>query len=133
MQVWPYYMKTRGKRPPRQFLLYTIALCAPLQERLKNASLVAEVEATGNFSYACDRTHGPGYLLLGDAYTFIDPVFSSGVLLAMNSAFMGAEVVDTFLRRPRRLGRIRLFRQGAETRTPGVLVVYLPGNQPDDA
>ena len=52
------------------------------------------VEATGNFSYACDRTHGPGYLLLGDAYAFIDPVFSSGVLLAMNSAFVGAEAVD---------------------------------------
>ncbi|MEP6943818.1 MAG: hydroxylase, partial [Betaproteobacteria bacterium] len=57
-------------------------------------------EATGNFSYACDRTHGPGYLLIGDAYTFIDPVFSSGVLLAMNSAFMSAEVVNTVLRRP---------------------------------
>ena len=97
---WPYYMKSRGKRSPQQFLLDTIAMCPSLHERLKDARLVSEVYATGNFSYACDRTHGPGYLLLGDAYTFIDPVFSSGVLLAMNSAFMGAEAVDTFLRRP---------------------------------
>ncbi len=97
---WPYYMKTRGKRSPQQFFLDTIAMCPSLQERLKDARLVSEVEATGNFSYACDRTHGSGYLLLGDAYTFIDPVFSSGVLLAMNSAFIGAEAVDTFLRRP---------------------------------
>ena len=97
---WPYFMKTRGKRSPQQFLLDTIAMCPLLHERLKNASLISEVEATGNFSYACDRTHGPRYLLLGDAYTFIDPVFSSGVLLAMNSAFVGVEAIDTFLRRP---------------------------------
>ena len=97
---WPYYMKTRSKRSPEQFLLDTIALCPSLQERLKNARLVSDVTATGNFSYACDRTHGPGYLLIGDAYTFIDPVFSSGVLLAMNSAFVGTEAVDAFLRRP---------------------------------
>lgn len=38
--------------------------------------------------------------MLGDAYAFIDPVFSSGVMLAMNSAFIGAETVDTVLRRP---------------------------------
>ena len=98
--TWPYYMKTRGKRSPQQFLLDTIAMCPSLHDRLKDASLVSEVEATGNFSYACDRTHGPGYLLLGDAYAFIDPVFSSGVMLAMNSAFIGAEAVDTILRCP---------------------------------
>jgi flavin-dependent dehydrogenase len=97
---WPYYMNTRGERSPEQFFLDTIALCPELQERLENAKLVSGVEATGNFSYACDRTNGPGYLLLGDAYAFIDPVFSSGVMLAMNSAFMGAETVDTCLRRP---------------------------------
>jgi len=98
---WPYYMKTRGKRSPQQFFFDTIALCPALDERLRNARIVSEVEATGNFSYACDRTHGPGYLLLGDAYTFIDPVFSSGVLLAMNSAFIGTEAVDALLRRPK--------------------------------
>ena len=48
----------------------------------------------------CDRTHGSNYLLLGDAYTFIDPVFSSGVMLAMHSAFIGADAVDTCLRHP---------------------------------
>jgi len=98
--VWPYYMKTRGKRSPQEFFFDTIAMCPQLQLRLKDASIVSPVEATGNFSYTCDRTHGPGYLLLGDAYAFIDPVFSSGVMLAMNSAFAGAEVVDTILRRP---------------------------------
>ncbi len=98
--TWPYYMKTRGGRPLDAFLLDTIALCPPLAERLAEARIVSPAEATGNFSYVSDRTHGPGYLLLGDAYAFIDPVFSSGVMLAMNSAFVGADTVDTCLRDP---------------------------------
>lgn len=114
--AWPYYMKSRSK-PVNEFLMDTIALCPALAARLAGAERVSEAEATGNYSYACDRTHGPGYLLLGDAYAFIDPVFSSGVMLAMNSAFLGAEAVDACLRRPaearRALARFdRLVRRG---------------------
>jgi len=98
--TWTYYLKTRNKKPLEQFFLETIALCAPLNERLQHARLASPVEATGNFSYVCDHTHGSNYLLLGDAYTFIDPVFSSGVMLAMHSAFVGADTVDTCLRHP---------------------------------
>ena len=98
--VWPYYLKTRGKKSLDVFFQDTIALCKPLGMLLKNAHLVSPVEATGNFSYECNHTHGKNYLLLGDAYTFIDPVFSSGVMLAMQSAFVGAETVDVCLRNP---------------------------------
>ena len=99
--TWPYYLKTRGKKPLDVFFKETIALCPQLVERLEPAQLESAVEATGNFSYECDRTHGDNYLLLGDAYTFIDPVFSSGVMLAMQSAFIGADAVDTCLRDPK--------------------------------
>lgn len=99
--VWPYYMKNRGL-PVREYFLETIAQCAPLAERLAGAELVSEVEATGNFSYSTDRSHGRNFLLLGDAYAFIDPVFSSGVWLAMNSAVAGSAAVDTCLREPKK-------------------------------
>jgi flavin-dependent dehydrogenase len=99
--TWPYYLKTR-KKPLAEFLMDTIALCPGLAERLEGAELASDAEATGNYSYTCDRTHGASYLLLGDAYTFIDPVFSSGVMLAMNSAFAGADTVDCCLRQPER-------------------------------
>lgn len=97
--VWPHYLKSRSK-PVRDFFLDTIAMCPALAERLAEATLSSEVEATGNFAYACDRTHGPNYLLIGDAFGFIDPVFSSGVMLAMQGGFVGAETVDTCLREP---------------------------------
>ncbi|MDP3538220.1 MAG: NAD(P)/FAD-dependent oxidoreductase [Azonexus sp.] len=100
MVTWPYYMKTIGERNIEQFLMDGIAMCPALSERMKEAILVNKVEATGNFSYVSERNHGSNYLLLGDAYAFIDPVFSSGVLLAMNSGVLGAEAIDTCLRTP---------------------------------
>jgi len=102
--VWPHYLRSRAK-PLNEFLADTIALCPALAERLAGAERVTDVEAAGNYSYVCDRTHGPGYLLLGDAYAFIDPVFSTGVLLAMESAVAGADAVEACLRRPREAAR----------------------------
>ncbi len=99
---WPYYLKTRAKeRSLDDFFLDTIALCPPLAKRLAEARLLAGVEATGNYSYATTHAQGPGYLLLGDAYAFVDPVFSSGVFLAMNSAFVGADLVAARLSDPK--------------------------------
>ena len=97
---WPYYMKTR-KTDPDQFLLDTIALCPALAERLSDAKLASPVTATGNYSYSATRTAGENYLMLGDAFAFVDPVFSSGVFLAMNSAFVGADTIATCLDDPR--------------------------------
>ncbi|MFT3760268.1 NAD(P)/FAD-dependent oxidoreductase [Thauera sp.] len=104
MVTWPYFMKTRGSRNLEQFLRDGIASCPPLAERLEGAELVHAVEGTGNFSYAAGRNHGPNYLMLGDAYAFVDPVFSSGVWLAMNSGLMASETIDTCLREPARAG-----------------------------
>jgi len=102
--VWPHYLKRRDK-PVKEFFLDTIAMCPALAERLAHATLASEVEATGNFSYSCERTHGPNWLLIGDAFAFIDPVFSSGVMLAMQGGFVGAETVNTCLREPARAAR----------------------------
>ena len=101
--VWPNYLKTRNG-PVQDFFLATIALCAPLAERLRAASLSSQVEATGNYSYECERSHGRNYFLIGDAFTFIDPVFSSGVMLAMNGAKAAAEAIHISRSEPKRAG-----------------------------
>jgi flavin-dependent dehydrogenase len=101
---WPYYMKSR-KVSPERFLLDTIAMCPKLADRLQDAKLVSPVTATGNYSYAAERTAGRNYIMVGDAYAFIDPVFSSGVYFAMHGAFEGAETVETCLDRPREAAR----------------------------
>ncbi|MGQ0578721.1 MAG: NAD(P)/FAD-dependent oxidoreductase [Betaproteobacteria bacterium] len=96
---WPYYMRTR-KTDPARFLLDTIALCPALAQRLRDATLTTGATATGNYSYYSERMYGDRHIMLGDAFAFVDPVFSSGVMLAMNSAFVGADAVDASLRDP---------------------------------
>ncbi|HWI11255.1 MAG TPA: tryptophan 7-halogenase, partial [Burkholderiaceae bacterium] len=99
---WPYYLKSRNKRPLPEFFRDTIALCPELEKRLAGAVLVDDaVYATGNYAYSSTHCSGARYLMLGDAYAFIDPVFSSGVYLAMQSGFEGADAVETALDRPR--------------------------------
>ncbi len=99
--VWPHYLKQRARGTSIEaFFLETIALCPALADRLAGAELVTDVEATGNFSYSGDITYGRNFVLLGDAFAFIDPVFSTGVMLAMQSAFIGARAIDTCLRDP---------------------------------
>ncbi len=97
---WPHYLKARSK-PVDDFLADTIALCPALAERVAVAERVSEVYATGNYSYSSSMSSGERYLMLGDAYAFIDPVFSSGVYLAMQSGFAGVDVVETTLDRPK--------------------------------
>lgn len=83
-------------------------MCPELADRLRNATLVDDaVHATGNFAYAGTHATGDRYLMLGDAFTFIDPMFSSGVFLAMQSAFDGVEVVAAALDRPAELPAAR--------------------------
>ncbi|MEO5696599.1 MAG: NAD(P)/FAD-dependent oxidoreductase [Burkholderiaceae bacterium] len=104
---WPQYLKSR-KKPLPEFFRDTIAMCPELARRLANADLVGnEVHATSNYSYSSTHGSGERYLLLGDAYAFIDPVFSSGVYLAMQSGFEGADVVRTTLDSPHQAAAAR--------------------------
>jgi flavin-dependent dehydrogenase len=100
---WPYYLKSRAKPLP-EFFDDTIALCPPLAARLQRASRVDQVHAAGNYSYSSTAAHGAAAeascLLAGDAFAFVDPVFSSGVFLAMSSAFMAAEAAAVCLDSP---------------------------------
>ena len=105
---WPYYLKSRHKKPLAEFFRDTIALCPELERRLASAALVDDaVYATGNYAYSSTHCSGERYLMLGDAYAFIDPVFSSGVYLAMQSGFEGADTVEIALDRPREYASAR--------------------------
>ncbi|HTS53693.1 MAG TPA: NAD(P)/FAD-dependent oxidoreductase [Burkholderiales bacterium] len=95
----PEYLKQR-KNSPAEYLLQTLALGHPeMRHRMRNATLIGnEARATGNYSYQSARMRGERYIMVGDAYAFVDPIFSSGVLLGMNSGVRGADAVDAWLR-----------------------------------
>ncbi|MDH5407040.1 MAG: tryptophan 7-halogenase [Gammaproteobacteria bacterium] len=96
---WPYYLNSRTVEV-EQFLWDTINSNPLVAARMNNAKLISPVTATGNFSYRAERMAGDGYIMVGDAFAFVDPVFSSGVLLAMNGAVAASEIVDQILRKP---------------------------------
>jgi flavin-dependent dehydrogenase len=96
----PDYLKQRRGRGV-EFLRATLQLNAALWRRLEHAELIGDqVHVTGNYSYDSRQIGGPGWVLIGDAFAFIDPVFSSGVYLAMCSAEQAAQAVETALREP---------------------------------
>ncbi|MGC8540154.1 MAG: NAD(P)/FAD-dependent oxidoreductase [Phycisphaerae bacterium] len=70
-----------------------------LYDRLSKATALAAYRPISDYSYHCDPKIGLHHVLIGDAAGFLDPIFSSGVHLAITSAARAAEGVDALLRR----------------------------------
>ncbi|MBM2854913.1 MAG: hydroxylase, partial [Steroidobacteraceae bacterium] len=70
------------------------------RERMAGSEIIGNLHATGNYSYTCGRLTGPRWIMAGDAGAFVDPIFSTGVFLAMRSAEHAAKLVDRVLREP---------------------------------
>jgi flavin-dependent dehydrogenase len=79
------------------FFARAVAASPSVAERMTNAEQIRPLIATANYSYDSRRYVGDGYILIGDAAAFIDPLFSSGVMMAMSSAALGAGAVHAWL------------------------------------
>jgi flavin-dependent dehydrogenase len=67
--------------------------CPALRERLADAEQVAQVGVLRDFSYISKQIAGEGWVLAGDAFGFLDPVYSTGVFLALKSAELAADSI----------------------------------------
>ena len=67
--------------------------CPAAKERVAVGKQVAEFFATKDYSYRASRAAGHGWVLVGDAFGFLDPLYSSGVLLALKSGQLAADAV----------------------------------------
>ena len=72
--------------------------CPALQSRLANATRHTDYFTTKDFSYCSSQGAGPGWVLIGDAFGFIDPVYSSGVYLALKSGEFAADAIHEALK-----------------------------------
>ncbi|MGE0322202.1 MAG: NAD(P)/FAD-dependent oxidoreductase [Polyangiaceae bacterium] len=91
-----------GARADEAYFDRQLAASSYLAERFAGAERVAPVRGASDYSYACRELVGDGWMLVGDAAAFIDPVFSTGVHLAALSGFRAAEIASPALgRRPR--------------------------------
>ena len=72
--------------------------CPWLMKRLENSRMTGRIRGMNQLAYVNRKTSGDGWVMLGDARAFLDPIYSSGMLLALASAHMAAERIDHGLR-----------------------------------
>lgn len=94
--AWMRAHRAKESDPPA---LFDAALReAPVAARmLEGSERLFAPRATADFSFQVSRMHGDGWLALGDASGFIDPLFSTGAHLAMSGALLGADAIDAAL------------------------------------
>jgi len=91
-----YLYKGRGKDFAK-ILEEEIEKCESCRRRVAGATRVDKIYSILDYSYRSKQCAGDGFILIGDAYGFLDPIYSSGVLLALKMAELAADAIhDAF-------------------------------------
>ena len=75
-----------------------VSRCAPLADRLSAAERFGPVRGSRHMAYLNRQTCGDGWVMIGDARAFLDPIYSSGLYLALGSAELAAGCIDKALK-----------------------------------
>ncbi len=86
-----YLFKNRGSY--EQVYREEVEACAAVKKRIAPGRRAAGYFATKDYSYRATRVAGDGWVMVGDAWGFLDPLYSSGVLLALRSGEMAADAI----------------------------------------
>jgi len=81
----------KGRNGPAEVFQEELENCPTLGDWLSGSQPVNEVSVAKEFSYTTDRAAGDGWVLVGDAWGFIDPIYSSGVYFALKSGELAAD------------------------------------------
>jgi FADH2 O2-dependent halogenase len=84
----------QSKRDLEGYFNHYVAQNAGLKQALSNARRINDFKSEGDYSYSMEKFVGNGYMLIGDASRFVDPIFSSGVSIALYSAKYGSELIQ---------------------------------------
>jgi flavin-dependent dehydrogenase len=91
--VAPFDHLFKGRNGHEQTYHDEVTGTAAVTERLAKAERVSGFFATRDYSYRSTAVAGDGWVLVGDAFGFLDPLYSSGVLLALRSGEMAADAI----------------------------------------
>jgi flavin-dependent dehydrogenase len=90
---YDYLFKERENRDHETIYKEEVARCPGLQPRLAGAKRADQFYVAKEYTYRSQRASGDGWVLVGDAFGFLDPLYSSGVLLALKSGQLAADAV----------------------------------------
>jgi flavin-dependent dehydrogenase len=96
----------KSKLSAEDFLEQALAEQPIISKRMANARRASQVYVEADFSYRSASLYGDRWLLAGDAAGFIDPIFSSGVFLAVFSGELAADALDEVLDHPQKAKRL---------------------------
>ncbi|MDE0637587.1 MAG: NAD(P)/FAD-dependent oxidoreductase [Candidatus Poribacteria bacterium] len=82
-----------GKLNAQKIFDEELEKCHPLKQRLEGAKQLFPIQTTKDFSYRASRIAGQNWVLIGDAFGFLDPVYSTGLFLALKSGEMAADAI----------------------------------------
>ena len=85
---------------PQAFFDQQAAACGEIRRRLldaRGARQVLPIQVLRDFSYRSSQIAGDGWVLVGDAFGFLDPIYSSGVFLALQSGALAADSINAAL------------------------------------
>jgi flavin-dependent dehydrogenase len=91
--AYDYLFKNRPGKDYETIYFEEVARCPGVQARIANATRADEFRAAKEYSYRSKRAAGDGWVLVGDAFGFLDPLYSSGVLLALKSGSLAADAL----------------------------------------
>lgn len=91
------YLLQNRDADPRKIFEDELEICPGLKPRLAGAKQLFPVKTTKDFSYRSSRIAGDGWVLIGDAFGFLDPIYSSGVFLALKSGERAADAINAAL------------------------------------
>ena len=125
------YLARGGIKDPKAIFHREIGENLWIKDRLSSGQQVGPYYITSEYSYHARHCYSDGLLLVGDAFAFLDPVFSSGVMLALKSGVMAADAVhEAILARdfsPARFTEYgRTLREGIENMRKLVYAFYEP-------
>ena len=94
----PQFLITGRGDDPLAILEEEIARTPGIHRRVEGAERVSHAYVTSDFTYRAKRIAGDGWVLCGDAFGFLDPIYSSGVFLALKMGELTADAVHAALR-----------------------------------
>jgi flavin-dependent dehydrogenase len=88
----------RESRDPSAIFAREAEACSWIRHHLAPGRQIEPVRVTAEYSYHSRRIGGDGFCLVGDAFAFLDPIFSSGVFLALKGGELAADALHAALR-----------------------------------
>ncbi len=96
----PERIRGMSRTERRKYWQRQVDSCEEFEQLLDGGRWAGDFDIVSDWSFICKQFHGPGYLLVGDAACFVDPILASGIALALQGVLRATKAIRTSLEAP---------------------------------